>query len=54
MGHRSQDAVLPALPTSFVSREEEITALKETARELRERLAQVLERLEQLEQEDAR
>jgi predicted Fe-Mo cluster-binding NifX family protein len=49
---RTRDAVLPALPTSFASREEEITALKETAGELRERLAQVLERLEQLEQED--
>jgi len=51
LGRRSQDAVLPALPTSFVSREQEITVLRETARELRERLAQVLERLGQLEKE---
>jgi predicted Fe-Mo cluster-binding NifX family protein len=52
LGRRSLDTVLPALPTSFVSREQEITALRETARALRERLAQVLERLEQLEKED--
>lgn len=52
MGRRTQDAVPPALPTHPASREEEITALTETARELRERLAQVLERLEQLENED--
>ena len=51
LGRRSHDAVLPALPTSFVSREQEITVLRETARELRERLAQVLERLGQLEKE---
>jgi predicted Fe-Mo cluster-binding NifX family protein len=49
---RTQDAVSPAPPTPPASREEEITALKETAKELRERLAQVLERLEQLEKED--
>ena len=52
LGRRSQDAVLPALPTSSVSREQEITALRETAWQLSERLAQVWERLDQLENED--
>lgn len=45
-GRRTRDAAPPA------SREEEITALKETAKELHERLAQVLEQLEQLEEGD--
>jgi hypothetical protein len=43
-GHRT--------PPPLGSREEEIAALKETAKELRDRLAQVLEQLEQLENED--
>jgi predicted Fe-Mo cluster-binding NifX family protein len=51
-GRRPWDAVPPMPSTPFASREEEITALKETAGELRERLAQVVERLEQLEKED--
>jgi predicted Fe-Mo cluster-binding NifX family protein len=51
-GRRPWDAVPPMPSTPFASREEEITALKETAQELRERLAQVLERLEHLEEED--
>jgi hypothetical protein len=54
MGRRTRDAVPPALPAPPATREEEITALKETAKELRDRLAQVLERLEQLEKEDER
>jgi predicted Fe-Mo cluster-binding NifX family protein len=50
-GCRPWDAI-PAMPsTPFASREEEIAVLKETARELCERLAQVLERLEQLRKE---
>ena len=52
MGRHTQDAVHPAPPTHYASRAEEITALRETARELRERLAQVLGRLEQLEKEN--
>jgi predicted Fe-Mo cluster-binding NifX family protein len=51
-GRRTRDAVTLAPPTPPSSRKQEITALKETAKELRERLAQVLERLEQLEKED--
>jgi predicted Fe-Mo cluster-binding NifX family protein len=50
-GRRTRDAVPPVLPMSPGSREEEIAALRETAEELRDRLAQVLERLEQLEKE---
>ena len=52
-GRRTRDAVSPAPPTRPASRAEEITVLKETARELRERLAQVLEQLEQLERGDS-
>jgi len=48
-GRRTQDAAAPVTPTPPASREEEISALKETAKELRERLAQVLEQLEQME-----
>ena len=51
-GRRTRDAVSPAPPTPPTSREEEIAALKETAKELRERLAQVLAQLGQLEKED--
>ena len=51
-GRRTRDAVFPAPPTPPASREEEITALKGTAKELCERLAQVLEQLERLEKED--
>ena len=51
-GPRPRDAISPALPASPASREEEITALSETARELCGRLVQVLERLEQLEKND--
>jgi predicted Fe-Mo cluster-binding NifX family protein len=54
MGGRTRDAVSLALPALPASREEETAALKETAQELRDRLAQVLERLEQLEKEDER
>jgi len=43
---------IPPVPSApFASREEETTVLKETARELRNRLAQVLGRLDQLENE---
>jgi predicted Fe-Mo cluster-binding NifX family protein len=49
---RTRDAVCSKPPTPPTSREEEITALKKTAKELRERLSQVLERLEQIENED--
>ena len=51
-GRRTRDAVSLVPPTPPASREEEITALKETAKELRERLAQVLKQLERLEKED--
>jgi predicted Fe-Mo cluster-binding NifX family protein len=54
MGRRTRDAVPSALPVLPASREEETTALKKTAAELRDRLAHVLERLEQLEKEDER
>jgi predicted Fe-Mo cluster-binding NifX family protein len=50
----TQKAAPPALAVPPASREDEITALKETAGELRERLTQVLERLEHLEKEDER
>jgi predicted Fe-Mo cluster-binding NifX family protein len=53
-GRRTREAAPPGAPLSLGSREEEIAALKETARELRERLAQVLEQLEQLGNEDSR
>ncbi|MBL7065789.1 MAG: NifB/NifX family molybdenum-iron cluster-binding protein [Anaerolineae bacterium] len=52
MGRYTQDAVFPAPPASPVSREQEITTLKETAGELCVRLAQALVRLEQLEKGD--
>jgi len=48
----TQDAVHPALPTHYASRAEEIAALRETSRELHKRLAEVWERLEQLEKEN--
>ena len=51
-GRRTRDAVSSMPPAHPASREEEIAALKETAKELRERLARVLEQLEQLEKED--
>jgi predicted Fe-Mo cluster-binding NifX family protein len=53
MGRHAQDAVHLALPTHYASRTEEISVLRETARALRERLAEVLKRLEQLEKENA-
>jgi predicted Fe-Mo cluster-binding NifX family protein len=48
------DAVPPALPASPASRDEEIAALSKTAEALRGRLALVLQRLYQLENEDER
>lgn len=42
------DAIPPVPSASFASREEEIAALEEMAGELRDRLAQVLERLDRL------
>jgi predicted Fe-Mo cluster-binding NifX family protein len=50
-GRGTWNTALPALPGTFASREEEMNALQEMAKELRDRLALVLRRLEQLEQE---
>ena len=45
----SRLGAIPSVPsTPFASREEEITVLEEMAKELRDRLAQVLERLDHL------
>ena len=51
MGRHTQDRIHLALPTHYASCAEEMSVLRETAGELRERLAEVLERLEQLEKE---
>jgi predicted Fe-Mo cluster-binding NifX family protein len=53
-GRRTRDETPLVSSRLPAPHEEEITALEEIAQELRERLAQVLERLEQLEQEDQR